>query len=296
PTITITAAQDAEFETSCTYSPCQTRDDDPMSIGGDDVSTYAVGVQYDLTAVPAGATISDAELGLHFNGQCGWTNAYRFDCPPTAPTIDALRMTAPWSEGSVTTQTAPDELRYDPTVLAQATLAAGAPAGWLNWDVTPTVQAWADGSQPNDGLLLKHDPEALDTGAPTFESSEDYDPTLLPRLDITYSGGTPPPPSPSYAQTIAAGNPVGYCTLGDLGSTTAADSSGLGHPGDYTGSFTLGEPGLLAHPADSAVLFRNAPFDGRLTTQYLYGYAGSAVTAETWVKYSGATAVDQLVS
>lgn len=55
PTITINASQDAEFETSCAYPPCQTRDNDPMSIGGDDSSTYAVGVQFDLTAIPSDA-------------------------------------------------------------------------------------------------------------------------------------------------------------------------------------------------------------------------------------------------
>ena len=295
PTISIVAAQDAEFETTCTYAPCQTRDDDPMSIGGDDVSTYAVGVQFDLTAVPPDASVSDAALGLHFTGTCGWTNQFGFDCPPASHTIDAYRMTAPWSEGSVTPQTAPGDIGFDPAVLTSATLAAGAPAGWLAWNVTSTTQAWLTGAQPNDGLLLRHDPEALDTGAPTFESSED-DPSLAPRLDVTYSGGTAPPPSPTYAQTVTADGPIGYWKLADLGTTTAADSSGLNHPGDYSGAFALGQPGLLAHPTDTAVTFRNSSFDGRMVTQYLYGYAGAAVTAETWVNYAGATGLDQLVT
>jgi Concanavalin A-like lectin/glucanases superfamily len=296
PTISIVAAQDAEFETTCSNAPCQTRDDDPMSIGGDDVSTYAVGVQFDLTAVPADATVSDATLGLHFTGTCGWTSRYGFDCPPSSHTIDAYGMTAPWSEGSVTPQTAPADVRYDPTAIGSATIAAGAPAGWLSWNVAGAAQSWVAGTQANDGLLLRHDPELLDTGAPTFESSED-DPSLAPRLDVTYSGGsTPPPTTPTYAQTITADSPVGYWKLGDLGTRTAADSSGLNHPGDYSGTFVLGQPGLLAHPSDTAVTFRNASFDGRMVTQYLYGYAGSAVTAETWVRYTGATGLDQLVT
>ena len=296
PTVSVVAAQDAEFETSCTYVPCQTRDDDPMSIGGDDVSTYAVGVQFDLSAVPAGAAISAATLGLHFTGTCGWTNQYGFDCPPLAHTIDAYRMTAPWSEGSVTPQSAPGDIRSDSTPIASATLPAGAAADWLSWDVTDTAQAWAAGVQPNDGVLLRHSPEALDSGAPTFESSEDLA-SLAPKLDLTYTGGsTPPPSTPSYTQTVTADGPVGYWKLGDLGTTTAADSSGLNHPGDYAGSFTLGRPGLLAHATDTAATFRNASYDGRVTTQYLYGYAGSAVSAETWVDYAGATGPDQLVT
>lgn len=296
PTISIVAAQDAEFETSCTYAPCQTRDDDPMSIGGDDYSTYAVGVQFDLTAVPTDAAISDATLGLHYTGTCGWTSQYGFDCPPSSHTIDVHRMTSPWSEGSVTWQTAPGDIRYDTSVLASATLAAGAPAGWLSWNVTSTAQGWASGSVANDGLLLQHNPEALGTGTPTFESSEDMA-SVAPKLDVTYSGGsTPPPSTPTYAQTITADSPIGYWKLGDLGTTTAADSSGQSHPGDYTGSYSLGSPGLLAHPTDTAVTFRNSSFDGRMYTQYLYGYAGSAVTAETWVNYTGATGLDQLVT
>jgi hypothetical protein len=296
PTVSIVAAQDAEFETSCTYAPCQTRDDDPMSIGGDDYSTYAVGVQFNLAAVPAGATISDATLGLHYTGTCGWTSAYGFDCPPSSHTIDVHQMTSPWSEGSVTPQTAPGDVHYDPAVLASATLAAGAPAGWLSWNLTNTAQGWASGSLANNGVLLKHHPEALGTGTPTFESSEDMA-SVAPKLDVTYSGGsTPPPSTPTYAQTITADSPIGYWKLGDLGTTTAADSSGQNHPGDYTGSYSLGQPGLLAHPTDTAVTFRNASFDGRMYTEYLYGYAASAVTAETWVNYGGATGLDQLVT
>ena len=295
PTISIVAAQDAEFETSCTYAPCQTRDDDPMSIGGDDYSTYAVGVQFDLTAIPSGAAISNATMGLHFTGTCGWTSQYGFDCPPVSHTIDAHLMTSPWSEGSVTPQTAPGDVHYDASTLASATLAAGAAAGWLTWDLTSTTQSWAAGA-PNNGVLLQHNPEALGTGAPTFESSED-DPSVAPKLDVTYEGGsTPPPATPTYAQTITADSPIGYWKLGDLGTTVAADSSGQNHPGDYTGSYALGRPGLIAHSTDTAATFRNASFDGRMYTQYLYGYAGSAVTAETWVNYAGATGLDQLVT
>jgi hypothetical protein len=295
PTITINASQDAEFETSCAAPPCQTRDDDPMSIGGDDSSTYAVGVQFDLTGIPSDATVTSSTLGLHFNGTCAWMSAYRFNCPPSAQTIDAHRMTAPWSEGSVTTQTPPTGIGYDAAVISSATLPAGSAAGWLNWDVTGTTQSWLNGTQANNGLLLKHAPDATGTGAPSFESSEDAV-SVQPRLDVTYSGGTAPPPGPTYAQTVQADSPIAYWKLADLNTVTAADSSGLNHPGDYAGSFTQGRPGLLAHSTDTAVLFNNASYDGRVTTQYLYGLAGSKVSAETWVNYTGATAVDQLVS
>jgi hypothetical protein len=295
PTITINASQDAEFETSCAAPPCQTRDDDPMSIGGDDSSTYAVGVQFDLTGIPSDATVTSSTLGLHFNGTCAWMSAYRFNCPPSAQTIDAHRMTAPWSEGSVTTQTPPNGIGYDAAVISSATLPAGSAAGWLNWDVTGTTQSWLNGTQANNGLLLKHAPDATGTGAPSFESSEDAV-SVQPRLDVTYSGGTAPPPGPTYAQTVQADSPIAYWKLADLNTVTAADSSGLNHPGDYAGSFTQGRPGLLAHSTDTAVLFNNASYDGRVTTQYLYGLAGSKVSAETWVNYTGATAVDQLVS
>jgi hypothetical protein len=174
-------------------------------------------------------------------------------------------------------------------------LPAGSAAGWLNWDVTSTTQSWLNGTQPNDGLLLRHAPEATGTGAPSFESSEDAV-SVQPRLDITYSGGTAPPPGPTYTQIVQADSPIGYWKLGDLNTVTASDSSGRDHPGDYAGSFTQGAAGLLAHSTDTAVQFNNASYDGRVTTQYLYGLGGSRVSAETWVKYTGATGVDQLVS
>jgi hypothetical protein len=222
-------------------------------------------------------------------------SAYRFNCPPSPQTIDAHRMTAPWSEGSVTMQTPPSGIAYDAAVISSATLPAGSAAGWLNWDVTGTTQSWLTGTQANDGLLLKRAPEAVGTGAPSFESSEDAV-SVQPRLDVTYSGGTAPPPGPTYAQTVQADSPIGYWKLGDLNTVTAADSSGLNHPGDYAGTFTQGRPGLLAHSTDTAVLFNNATYDGRVTTQYLYGLAGSKASAETWVNYLGATGGDQLVS
>jgi len=162
-------------------------------------------------------------------------------------------------------------------------------------DVTSTTQSWLNGTQSNDGLLLKHAPEATGTGAPSFESSEDAV-SVQPRLDVTYSGGTAPPPGPTYAQTVQADLPIGYWKLADLNTVTAVDSSGFNRPGDFAGAFTQGAPGLLTHSTDTAVLFNNAGYDGRVTTQYLYGLAGSKVSAETWVNYAGATGADQLVS
>src|SRR5438132_757282 len=62
---------------------------------------------------------------------------------------------------------------------------------------------------------------------------------------------------PSYEARVRADNPIGYWRLGEApGATTAADISGNGNNGAYSGGITLGQPGF--HDGDTAALF-----DGR---------------------------------
>ena len=72
---------------------------------------------------------------------------------------------------------------------ANTTLAAHAPSGWLNWDVTTLTRNWATGTQPNHGVLIKRATEPLDAGGPEVVGSSwsDEPAELLPKLEVTYA-------------------------------------------------------------------------------------------------------------
>src|SRR5947209_543413 len=58
----------------------------------------------------------------------------------------------------------------------------------------------------------------------------------------------------SYLSTILADSPFVYWRLGEATGSTAADASGNGRDGSYTGSLTLARPGATAD-GDTAALF-----------------------------------------
>lgn len=76
--------------------------------------------------------------------------------------------------------------------------------------------------------------------------------------------------------------PVAYWRLGESSGTNAADSSGNGLNGTYTGGVTLGQPGALVDDANTAVAFNGstgyvtvgAPAALKMTTQF---------SVEAWV-------------
>jgi len=88
---------------------------------------------------------------------------------------------------------------------------------------------------------------------------------------------------PGYAVEVMIDRPSAYYRLNEMTGTTAADSSGNGRDGTYSGDFTLGQPGALAtSPATSVRLGGGSaivacPALPRLGT----------FTAEAWIKLTG---------
>lgn len=86
-------------------------------------------------------------------------------------------------------------------------------------------------------------------------------PTDMRRIIPVRSG------SVAYANAVLADSPVAYWRLGESSGTSAADTSGNGNTGTYTGGVTLGVPGALAAEPDgtsnTAALFASA------STQYV---------------------------
>lgn len=76
---------------------------------------------------------------------------------------------------------------------------------------------------------------------------------LLGKKDVIVSDVTPKVDSAvalTYFDAVMQYAPVGYWRLGELTGTTAADSSGNGRDGTYTGTYTLNQPSLI--PSDTA--------------------------------------------
>jgi len=100
-------------------------------------------IQFDLASVPA-PLVKSATLHVSESGYCGYKDA-------APPTVRAFRVTEPWSEGTVTWDTAPAYAEgYGSVTINYADLVWD----WYSLDVTGLVNLWLQGT-PNHGLALR---------------------------------------------------------------------------------------------------------------------------------------------
>lgn len=131
--------------------------------------TLAVSPGAALEGIPSGATITSATLNIFANN---------VDPAGNTP-VNVHQATAPWDEATVTWNSF--GASYAPAVIDSFTPPF---AGWQTADVTALVQAWVDGTAPNNGLLLE---QGLTSPAQSFFSSEWSDPAYRPYLFIRYT-------------------------------------------------------------------------------------------------------------
>jgi len=184
PTISIQPdSNDASFIANCSNcTPWLGSADGRMAVGTDNQYVWREAIQFNLNAIPAGAIIQSASLGVYWDGWClAWTGS-GYACAGRSYQIDVHRMTAAWSATSTTSQ-----VQYDSPVLSSYTLSASQAYGWMNWDVGGTVRNWYSGAQPNYGLYMMLNSEPLSASGPyppgmryTASSS------LTPELNVTY--------------------------------------------------------------------------------------------------------------
>lgn len=160
--------------------------------GGADNRIY---IQFDLSGIIG--TITSAQLQLYCSGTSGGGH-----------NIDLHQVTSPWTENGITWATQPS---YNPT--KETTVFVSDNNKWYSWDITALVKKWVEDGVPNYGVTLKRDVEdTSDSIRRSFRSSDfTTDPTLRPKLVITYTPNTAPSialTSPTNNLVLAEGNTV----------------------------------------------------------------------------------------
>jgi RHS repeat-associated protein len=90
--------------------------------------------------------------------------------------------------------------------------------------------------------------------------------------------------NPAYAATVLGDGPVAYYRLDDSAGTIAADSSGGGQAGGYSGTYTLAKAGGLLNDGDKSVSVNG----GSVTAPDAFMPMGNnARSIEAWVNVSG---------
>ena len=202
-------------------------------------------VRFDLSAVPAGATIVSATFEMYyFYSRVSFTEPLRLH----RALRDWTEMGATWRayDGINNWTTAGGD--YDPAVIASATLSSAVNV-WKQWNVTSLVQGWVSGAYPNQGMLLES-PFRVGNNERQFYSS-DYpgDPALRPKLTIVFTGSdlsastkaasdSTPVTGQTLTYTIAVKN-AGVTAASAVVVTDTVDTASLG-------SIVPGQGGTLA--------------------------------------------------
>jgi hypothetical protein len=127
-------------------------------------------IQFDLSSIPAGATVSQATLKLYVNAV---NKAGSFN-------VDYVNGT--WAEGAITHNMAP---ALGSTIAPNVALTAAGKNQYILVDITPALQAWLSGSQANDGIALV----ANGTFHASFDSKENTTTSHPAEVDIVFAGG-----------------------------------------------------------------------------------------------------------
>ena len=159
------------------------RDDGPrLPIGGVDDKVWRAALRFPLTKIPAGASVTAAELRVYHDGVCVAPRRGAVPCVPPGSVIDAHRVLS-------TSWFAEREPELDERVVDTAVVFAASEPQWLTWNVTQLVRSWHGRVAPNNGLLLKlqDGDEDFGTSGPYAPSSSYPDAQLRPRLVVTFA-------------------------------------------------------------------------------------------------------------
>lgn len=200
------------------------------------VETSHALLRFDLSAIPADATVVSAQLRVYFEG---------VSAAPAGAEVSARPVTRDWVEGTLQGAEPADGATWltydggspwvtaggdvDPTAVATAAL--GAVGEYYELDISGFVRDWHDAASPNYGLRLEGTPGLK---AAEFVSGDDSDVSKQPQLTISYSQPCPPPvpPNSEVFQSVAdtyitgpgSGVPQGTRNYARIGVRSDGDS------------------------------------------------------------------------
>ncbi len=153
-------------------------------------------VLFDLAAIPAEAVISNAVFRLHVNASANPLN------------IELGRADGAWDEGALTWNNKP-AITWGGAAFTQNTPGVGD----VTWTITPQVQAWLNGTQPNYGLVLRG--ATPNTGGVRADTREG---AIAPRLVVTYTIPVDELPRPDLGDAPDSSNHAGAGMLAYVGT------------------------------------------------------------------------------
>ncbi|MHC4992674.1 MAG: DUF4347 domain-containing protein, partial [Planctomycetota bacterium] len=182
----VSVQADTNFAQKATWSPVQ---DAYIQLKNPDTNAGTLGsmvvdressdlqrtlLQFDLSSIPAAATIQSATLKLESTAIDGLLN------------IDVHQMLESWVEGSATwnesssgTNWSTPGGAFDPTALDSITTDS---TGQHRWDLTALVQDWVNGAEQNHGVLVG----SHDTGGNRTVTYDSREGAVPPILEIIY--------------------------------------------------------------------------------------------------------------
>ncbi len=138
-------------------------------------------IQFDLSAIPANATITSAKLSLYFNPYYTGVTQHNGD-----NAIWIQRVTTPWDEDKVTWNNQPSVTTTNQIGIVQST---SAKQNYPDLDVTELFNDILKSGTGNYGLMIKLQDETPYRNL-LFASSDNTDQTIRPKLVITYTSTT----------------------------------------------------------------------------------------------------------
>ena len=200
----------------------------PTLIVGSGTTSY---LQFNLSGIPAGATVSKATLRLYVDGVV------------TSGSFDVYQLNGSWTESKLTYNTPPPALGISATGNHPISITTASFNQFLLIDITSLVQQWLNGTVANHGVAL-----SLTSGSGyfSFDSKESLLTGNGPELEIALAG-TVGPQGPQGIQGPAgqqgAQGPAG--PKGDTGTTGAQGLTGAQGPQGATGAQgPQGPPGV----------------------------------------------------
>ncbi len=157
---------------------------------GNQNEEFSALLRFDLSAIPAGATVQSAVLTLTVTEQdaANWLD------------LDVFKLLRPWEEMQATWKQATSSVAWttpgangsdDRAITRSATARVNAgPGGTVSFALTSLAQEWVNSPAGNQGLLLRPTlPINNMTMTYRFASLDRWDPAWRPKLVVTYTSG-----------------------------------------------------------------------------------------------------------